>query len=262
MMKARAAVAVLGALALPRAALAQHHHAAPTGSGEGLSASLGIQAAGFDTMRYTGTYQAVIPALGWSGGGFAASATLGLYHIDENGRRLYGAGDLALRGQATLVTREPVTAGVALHASLPTGVQRDGLGMGHVMVMPSLWGSARLGAVSLDASAGYGRALVALGGAHHDHGAWPLVDPMAMQELTWSAGAAVALGACTGSCVRVGAGLAGAQPFGVAMTAPRVAATARLAWSTARAGTALEASAGLAGDPFTVRGMVVGDVRF
>jgi hypothetical protein len=256
------AVAALAVLALPHAALAQHHRTEATGPGDGFSASLGIQAAGFDTALYAGSYRAVIPTLGWSGRGLAASAALGLYHIDENGRRLYGPGDLAIRGHATVVTRDAVTAGVAIHASLPTGAHRDGLGMGHVMVMPSVWVGARLAAVSLDASAGYARALVALGGSHHDHGAWPLVDPMTLQELTWSAGATVALGVCTGSCVRVGAGLAGAQPFGVAMTTPRVAATARLAWSTARVGTALEASAGLAGDPFTVRGMVVGNVQF
>jgi len=259
-----AVVIALGLLAAPRRASAQHHHDEPavwstTGT---FSASLGLQAAGFDTPLYTGSYQAVVPTLGWTGRGLALFAMLGLYHVEENGRRVYGVGDVMVTGRATLVTRDTLALGVALHASVPTGVQVDGLGMGHVMMMPSLWGSARHGALTLDASAGYSRALVALGGAHHDHGAWPLVDPMAMQELTWGAGASVDLGACVASCVRVGANVLGAQPFGVAMTTPRISAAARLSWGTPRFVTAMEVATGIAGDPFTIRGGVTGSVQF
>src|SRR5213078_935367 len=142
-----------------------------------VSVGLSVEAAKIDTTFYVGSYQAVTPSLGWMHGWFGASATLALYHLTENGLSLYGPGDAMLAGHAAVIATEAVHAGVALHVMAPTGSELHGLGMGHVMVAPSAWATWRAAPFSVAASGGYGRALVDLGGAHHDHGPMPLVDP-------------------------------------------------------------------------------------
>src|SRR6185295_15509013 len=124
----------------------------------------------------------------------------------------YGAGDAAIGGLATLVEGDAVHAGVALHVMLPTGSELENLGMGHVMAMPSAWASWRAAPLTIAASAGYGRALVGLGG--HDHGPGPIVDPMNLQELTWSAAADLDLG----HGVQLGGRTRGAAPLGTGRT--------------------------------------------
>jgi hypothetical protein len=85
----------------------------------------------------------------------------------------------------------------------------------------------------------------------HDHGPWPLVDPMLMSEVSWSAGADVAWTPAMSAGVHVGGGI----PAGAAGD-NRVTAGARFAWHAGRVESAAEIQAGLAGDPFTVRGVV------
>jgi hypothetical protein len=139
----------------------------------------------------------------------------------------------------------------------PTGSELDNLGMGHTMAMPSAWATWRTAPLTVAASAGYGRALVDLGdGAHHDHGPLPLVDPMNMQELTWSAAADVDVG----HGLQVGGRARGGVPIGTGHT--RAIGGGRLAWGTPRISTGLEIQVGLAGDPFTVRGVVDTALRF
>src|SRR5262245_51893632 len=122
----------------PASASADHQHGMVTGAGEGSSVSAGVSliAAQFDTMDYGGDYQAVVPAMRWAGGRFAAAANIGIYRLHENGRELYGAGDAVAHGQARLVESGHASAGVALALSAPTGDHLDGLGMGHPMAMP------------------------------------------------------------------------------------------------------------------------------
>jgi hypothetical protein len=225
-------------------------------SGEAeVSVGLSVVAAEFSTALYVGSYQGLTPVLGWMRGGFGAHAAISLYHLTENGLSRYGAGDAALGGLATLLDGDAVHAGVALHVMLPTGSELDNLGMGHVMAMPSAWASWRAVPVTLSASAGYGRALVALGGAH-DHGPAPLVDPMNMQELTWSAAADVDVG----HGLQLGGRGRGAAPLGTGRS--RVIGGGRVAWSTPRVSTGLEVQVGVIGDPFTVRGVVDTALRF
>jgi hypothetical protein len=128
--------------------------------------------------------------------------------------------------------------------------------MGHVMVAPSAWASWRAAPFTVAASGGYGRALVDLGGAHHDHGSMPLVDPMNLQELTWSAGADIDVG----HGLQVGGRTLGAVPLGSGLA--RVIAGGRVAWGTPRFSTGFEAQVGLAGDPFTIRGVLDTALRF
>lgn len=252
------AVALVGALASTAGvARAEHDMAAMESHGDSeLSIGLSAEAAGIDTAFYVGSYQGVTPELAWMHGRFGASATITLYHLVENGRSLYGPGDTMLAGHATLLAADAVHGGLALHVMAPTGSELDGLGMGHVMVMPSAWVSWRAAPLTLAASGGYGRAMVSLGGEHHDHGPMPLVDPMNLQELTWSASADVDLG----HGLQIGGRTLGAAPLGTGAT--RVIAGGRVAWGTPRFSTGLEAQVGLAGDPFTVRGVVDTALRF
>jgi hypothetical protein len=121
--------------------------------------------------------------------------------------------------------------------------------------MPSAWATWRLHPAALRATAGYGRALASLDGGH-EHGLMPVVDPMNMHELTWGAGAEVALG----RGVRVGGRTAGGIPIGTGTM--RMIGAGRVAWGTARVSTGLELQVGIAGDPFTLRGVVDTALRF
>ena len=232
------------------ATMSENHHDASE-----LSVGLSAEAARFENAYYVGSYQGVTPSLGWMRGRFGASAAIGLYHLDENGLSTYGAGDAMLGGHAVLVERDVLHAGAALHVMVPTGSELDNLGMGHVMAMPSAWASWRGAPLTITASAGYSRALVDLGG-HHDHGPSPLVDPMNLQEITWSAAADVDLG----RGVQVGGRARGGVPIGTGHT--RALGGGRVAWGTPRITTGLEVQVGIAGDPFTIRGVVDTALRF
>jgi hypothetical protein len=221
-----------------------------------LSAEIAVEAARFDSEFYIGSYQGVTPSLGWARGRFGASAALSLYHLDENGLSVYGLGDAMAAGHATVVATEMLQAGVALHVLFPTGSELQQLGMGHMMAMPSAWAAWRAQPVNVMASAGYGRAMTSLGGGQHDHGSSPLVDPMNMQELTWSAGVDLDVG----HGVRVGGRALGGVPIGTGRT--RAIGGGRVAWGTPRVSTAVELQAGFAGDPFTIRGVVETTLRF
>ncbi|HEX8109297.1 MAG TPA: hypothetical protein VF516_16305 [Kofleriaceae bacterium] len=255
----RIAVALVGLIAplMPGVARADHDMAAMSANHQDaseLSVGLSVEAAEFDTTYYVGSYQGVAPSLGWMHGRFGASAMIGLYHLTENGLSTYGAGDAMLGGMATVVDGEALHAGVALHVMLPTGSELDNLGMGHMMATPSVWATWRSAPLIVSVSSGYGRALAGLGG--HNHGMMPLVDPMNMQELTFSAAADLDLG----HGLQLGGKTLGGVPIGTGQT--RVIGGGRLAWGTPRVSTGLEVQVGLAGDPFTVRGVVDTALRF
>jgi hypothetical protein len=253
------AIAMLvGLVAPPAVGVARAEHDMATmephdGSSE-LSVGVTLEAAEFETLLYVGSYQGVAPSLGWTRGALGASATIGLYHLTENGLSRYGMGDAMVAGHVVVVATDAVQAGGAVHVLWPTGSEPAGLGMGHVMVMPSAWGTWRAHPFTISASAGYGRALVARGG--HDHGPMPLVDPMNLQELTWTAGADLDVG----RGVRLGGRTIGAIPIGTGVA--RVIGAGRVAWGTPRLSTAFELQLGIAGDPFTIRGVVDTALRF
>jgi hypothetical protein len=255
---------LLGAFVLqaPGVAVAEHDHAMMMSEhhhedSSELSIGISAQAAAFDNMYYVGNYQGLTPSLGWMYGRFGAAGTVGLYHLTENGLSVYGVGDASVAGHATVVATEALEAGVALHMMLPTGNELEGLGMGHVMAMPALWGAWHAHSVGIRASGGYSRALTSLSGsAHHDHGILPLVDPMNAQELTWSAGADLEVG----HDVRVGGRALGGIPIGAGHT--RMTGGGRVAWGTPRVGAAFELQFGVAGDPFTLRGVAETSVHF
>jgi hypothetical protein len=251
-------VSVLVCVMAPAVAAADHQHGMVAGASEQEStfaAGLSLVAAEFDTMEYGGDYQGLVPSVRWVGGRFAASANIGVYQLKKNGLEMVGAGDAMVHGQARLLGDDRVGVGVALAVLAPIGDHQAGLGMGHPMVMPAVSGRWSDGQVAFDGSLGYGKAF---GGAqsHHSHGAWPLVDPMNLQELTFTASGDLSLA----RALRVGGRVSGGAPIGDGAT--RVIGGVRVLWTEGRVDTAFEIQAGLAGDPFRLRGVLETAVRF
>ena len=256
----RIAVVILGLLA-PGVVRADHDHGgmaamATEEVASKFSAGVGLVAARYDTNTYGGDYQGFVPGFTWMRGRFGAMASLGVYRLTENGAERYGVGDAMVSGHVMLVEHGATMAGVALPVSLPSGDHLTGFGMGHVMLMPSAWGSTELGTIRFGASLGYSRALGA-GATHHDHGSWPLIDPMNMEEISWSASANVPLG----RVIRAGVRMAGGVALGD-MGHTRVTGGVRATWTEGQVETGFEIQAGFAGDPFILRGLLESAVHF
>lgn len=255
-----ARIAVASGL-LASTAWADHHHdemAMVAESPRELEASVSLIAAsyGTTTTTYAGNYEGVIPALSWSRGRFGVGATVGLYRILLNGLDDVGLGDVSAHASLRLHADEHLSAGVMVMMTAPTGDEVHGLGMGHAMAMPMAYGAWTTGRLTLAATAGYSRALARME-ENHDHGVWPLVEPMNMSEVTWAASAGVALGHAMHGTARVGGGVPVELPGHT-----RVIGAARLGWGADRLETAVEVQTGLVGDPFTIRGLVETALHF
>lgn len=238
---------------------ADHHGMEMMGAADeptAFDASVNLVAASYSTLTYAGNYEGVLPAIGWRHDRYGVGASLGLYRIVLNGLDERGIGDLVVHADAMLYAHAHVTAGAMLMVSAPTGQEIYGLGMGHTMVMPSLYSTWSAGRVTLNASAGFSRAIAQME-AGHDHGVWPLVDPMNMSEIAWGAGCDVAFGRGLHSSVRAAGGI----PVGLAGH-ERVIVGAGIGWGSGRVDTAVEVQTGLVGDPFTVRGLVETALHF
>ena len=241
-------------------ARADHHGMAMADAPEQVSsfgASVALVVASFDTMDYVGDYQGVVSSLHWSYGRFATSATVPLYRLAENGAAFYGIGDVAVAGQVALVATGAAHLGATAMVSAPTGNGSDGLGMGHAMAMPALYGAWFTPVVAITASFGYSRAVASIPNGH-DHGVWPLVDPMNMSELTWGVSADHPLT----SELRVGLRASGGLPIGSLPGHTRVIGALHVVFGRGRIQTGVQIQAGFAGDPFTLRGVVETALRF
>ena len=236
-------------------ARAEHDHGpAPATASSTFGAGVSLFAARYDQMLYDGDYQGFAPALRWSNARFGVSASLPMYRLVENGRTLYGPGDGVVSGQVTH-QRDAWLGGIAVALSVPTGEHRNGFGMGHAMVMPAMFVAVAIDRVRLGATAGYGHAL-GDAGSEHEHGQWPIVEPMNLSELTWGASGDVMIV----HSVTAGARVLGAVPVGDGQS--RVVAGARTAWTAGRVETGFEIQAGLHGDPFSIRGVLETTLRF
>jgi len=252
------AIAAATWLAVGATARAQaHDHMAMTDrESSAFSIGASLLAADFGpTPYYVGDYEGVIPTIAWSHGPVFASAMIGAYRLDANGRIVHGVSDAMLATGGLLVDDGGLRAGGSIAATLPTGDDVVGLGMGHVMAMPSLWAERALGPVAVRASAGYSRGITGLGG--HVHGLWPLVEPMNLQELAWRVAATVPVW----QRLELAASTSGGVPFGVAMGVTYATSAVRAAWVGAGVTTACELQIGWLGDPYIVRGVVEAMVR-
>ena len=233
-------------------AYAQHHHGMetqPEAESDAFGAGIALIAATYDTTSYSGNYEGVLPSVRWSRPRFSAGVAAGFYRLEKNGAEMYGQGDLTVHGQAMVVGDAHMSAGVVAGVTAPIANSQRGMGMGHVMLMPALYGAYALDRFELVATAGYSRAIG--GDMDHDHGPWPLVEPMLMSELSWSAGGDVR----ATHDVRVGGRMSG----GIAVGGPgdtRVVGAVHVGWRRGRVDTGAEVQAGLAGDPFNLRGVV------
>jgi len=248
------AAAVSAALA-PTAARAEHDHGGHAGHAQpearNLDLGVGLVLARYETQLYAGDYQGVKPSAAWRHGRWGFSAEIGFYRITKNGASYLGFGDVLVGAGATVHRGEHTMIALGLPMSLPTGDHARGLGMGHVMVMPTVVTGYRRLAASLT----YGRAIG--GDAHHaGHGVWPLIDPMNQQELAWSVGGSfpivrsLAIGGRLGGAIALGDGT------------DRVHAAWEAVWTEGRIATKLDLFTGFAADPVVVGGGVSSEVSF
>jgi hypothetical protein len=216
------------------------------------AATVRAETAGFANAEYTGHYEGVVPSVSFRQRWFEAVASLPIYRILRNGRSDVGPGDLLLQARVPLVRSEERTRslGLELAASLPTGDPARELGMGHVMLQPSAWGTLTYGRLGFSARAGYAHALAG-SSEHHHHmgGTSPLVDPMNESELD---------GALAGSyavtrALAARAGVYGAVPVAVEDGQSRAAVFAGAGATNGRLHTSVELHVPLAGDPFTLK---------
>ena len=264
-MAVRIALVVVGLTA--STAHAEHHHdmaMMDAGAGSGdvaqpppFDASVQLIAASYSTLTYQGDYEGAIASVGYSYDRYMVGASLGTYRILLNGLESYGIGDLMVHAGATLVHAGEFQGGVVAMVSAPTGNELAGLGMGHTMLMPSAFGVWSHDRVTVTVNAGYNRALGQME-ANHDHGVWPLVEPMNMSEISWGVGADYAVGLGMHVAARTGGG----HPIGNLIGHERVVGALRVAWGTGRVDTGVEVQTGFVGDPYTIRGLLETALHF
>ncbi len=257
-MTPRALLAIAGLLASSTIARAHEHPGqAEAVDDTTVTASIALTAAQFDTMDYGGDYEGTALRVGATHDRFGASVGVGLYRLFENGRDVFGLGDATIDGTMVLVHTASVMFGTSAMVMVPTGARADGLGMGHPMGMAIVHATCDTGPVQLLVSTGFSRAML-IDAIHHVHGAWPLVDPMNMSEVVWSAGV-------DAPARRRGLVLGGHVWGGIPVGAPgitRVESGVRLGWIRGKVSTAAELQLGLVGDPYTVRGIFETSVTF
>ncbi len=255
--------ALLATCAATRLLAAQSCHLPPRieANRAAISATLRAEAAGFSNSEYEGHFEGLVPNLTYRRAWFEAAATLPLYRILRNGRSDTGAGDflLQVRGTAFRNAERRRAFGLELAASLPTGNPDHELGMGHVMLMPSAWGTLMSGRFGLSARLGYAAA-IAGSSEHHHHGGGtsPLVDPMNESELDAAAAGSFAVTPLVGAR----AGFYGAVPIATEDGRARAAGFAGVGVQNQRFGTSMELHLPLAGDPFTAKLLLEVGTRF
>jgi hypothetical protein len=234
------------------AAMGHCTRARGTSATVGVAATARVLAATYRTPLFEGSYQGTELGANVTRGRFAAALSLAGYRLVRNGRASNGIGDLMLHLHAQAATGRGFAGGVMMMASAPTGDDTRGFGMGHVMLMPELWGTWRSRALSLSVAAGYGHAL---GGAqaHAEHGgggSWPLVGPMNAREVTFGGTASYALA----PSLAIGLSATGATPIGDGRT--RLVTGGRIMWTLGSTVTSAEIAGGVIGDPFGIRGVI------
>lgn len=251
----RIAMAIAIGVYAPGVVRAEHDHSGHAGHAiaepQPFDLGAGLVLARYETQLYAGDYQGVKPSAAWHQGRYGVSAELGFYRVTENGARYFGFGDLLVGAGASIWSHDKARLAVGVPVSLPIGDHVHGLGMGHVMVMPTLVA----GYDRLTASVTYGRAIG--GEAHHvGHGVWPLIDPMNMQEVAWSLSGSFPLGRALAMGGRFGGALA------IGDGTNRVNAAWEVVWTEGRVTTKFDIFTGFASDPIVVGGGLSSEVSF
>lgn len=175
-----------------RIASAQSCHAASLRPTSGLTYRVALSSVlgTFTRADVRGEYQGLFVSGMVSHPWFAAELAVPGYRIARVGSHAYGPGDvmLSVRGNAFRSDDETITVGPELAATLPTGSANDGLGMGHVMLMPGGFLIWQQQGFTLITQLAYGRALGSAGAHNHADGPAPIVNPMNRSELSHAIG--------------------------------------------------------------------------
>jgi hypothetical protein len=256
----RLAFVALGILSTSLARAQSCHVTAPTVDDErGIRLVVRADTAGFDTAHDEGHYEGLFPGVRLAYEGFSISSSLPVYRIVNDGVPSSGIGDVPLAARARLATFDEarISAGVGLSMTLPSGDAEKELGMGHLMLMPGVFGRGRFGRFEFSAELAYGRALGSRETPTHQHhqgsdrpdGVSPLVDAMNRSELEPLLAAAFDLGAPWATR----AGAYGGFPVGIDDGTARAIAFVSIEVSLGRFGTRLQGEMPFIGEPFTTK---------
>lgn len=265
MRRALTLTALAAALASPARAAAQQCHPinASAWRNQGLALGVRLDAAGYRNRSYEGDFEGLALTLSFNHPRVSVGAMLPGYRLVRNGAIGYGLGDLllSLRTPLRRWASARTSVGLGLAATIPTGSAREGLGMGHVMIMPEFWWVREMGRVQLLGSVGFGRALAGNTASHH-HGAGPapIVNPMNLAEIEASLGGYVQLNRLLWLKMTA----FGAMPVGSAGSAgaTRIILSQGIALNVRGVELSAELQAPLAGSPFLARGVLQAAYRF
>jgi hypothetical protein len=261
----------------PAVALGDACHVAPPpleALGLGFHLATSFELATYDNSRGSGSYVGVALAAAYRREWLRVRAQLPAYRLRRNQEVFHGPGDLVLAADAALLRADEdnFASGVVLAVSLPTGDESSDLGMGHVMLMPGIWGELTRDRAFVQLQIVYGRAL----GSHDEHtadphaghhghaqaehvmGPGPIVNPMNMSEITGRLGAGYRLA----DVLRVRAGVDAAVPVADDEGESRAIAVLGVDLLPDPFNTAIEGQLPLAGDPFTVKAVFSAGFRF
>lgn len=265
MRRALTFTALAAALATPARAAAQQCHPinASAWRNQGLALGVRLDAAGYRNRRFEGDFEGLALTLSFNHPRVSVGAMLPGYRLVRNGATGYGLGDLllSLRTPIRRWASARTSVGLGLAATLPTGSASEGLGMGHVMIMPEFWWVREMGRVQLLGSVGFGRALAGKGASqHHASGPAPIVNPMNLAEIEASLGGYVQLGRLLWLKMTA----FGAMPVGNAGSAgaTRLILSQGIALNVRGLELSAELQAPLAGSPFLARGVLQAAYRF
>ena len=187
-----AALCTISICSAAPAATAQSCHSSSLRPTSGLTyrATLSSVFGTFTRTNVRGEYQGLFVTGTVSHPWFTAELALPGYRIAQTGSHAYGPGDLAVNARANAFRSadDSISLGPELAATFPTGSADDGLGMGHVMLMPGGFVSWQHTGFTLITQLSYGRALGSASTHDHGDGPSPIVNPMNRSELTHSVG--------------------------------------------------------------------------
>lgn len=275
----RCALLILGLCGLSAPALAQTCHMGPDPLVQAEStpfrAGVGAVFAGYRNGFGSGNYQGLNASFAYQHRWWTAGASVAGYRLTRDDSVRGGIGDAALdlRGTVYRDDARGLSFGVGLAAMLPTGNDKHGFGMGHVMLMPGVWFMLDHKWLMLLADVSFGRALgdehadqAGMGHDHAHHAAGhvmppahgSIVQPMNRSELTH----ALTLGARLSPNLRLLGRVFGAVPVAMDGGEVREVVALGLQGTFGRWDVSAEAQVPVVGDPFVARGLLTSGVAW
>ncbi len=258
-----ALVLVAAALYAPAARADHCQPQGPLPPGDiGLRLGTAVEAAAYDYGGSQGNYQGLALSASYTRDAFRAELIAPSYRLQRDDETFYGLGDVTgeLRVRLLDVGDGALRVGPGLTAIAPTGSASRDLGMGHVMLMPAVWGLFEHSGAFVQVQIAYARALAedGSGHAHHAPRMRPIVRPMNASELVASASGGYAVH----ELLRVQGGVYTAAPVDTSNGEGRTVASLGVDFIPSAFDASVELQAPLAGDPFTFKVVAGAGVRF